>query len=80
MLEEKVNLQLWVKVRKDWRDSVQCHEEFQPQAAEVPFLEPVLPQSGAPAGRLPCPRQKATDDKKPHPDRVYGRERAGGIP
>ena len=21
MLEEKVNLQLWVKVRKDWRDS-----------------------------------------------------------
>ena len=21
MLEEKVNLQLWVKVRRDWRDS-----------------------------------------------------------
>ena len=21
MLEEKVNLQLWVKVKKDWRDS-----------------------------------------------------------
>ena len=21
MLEQKVNLQLWVKVRKDWRDS-----------------------------------------------------------